>query len=385
MCNFFDTYKKSDCNGCGACSLRCPKKAIKMIEDEEGFLYPTIDKEKCVNCGLCKKICSNNPVDCNQTSMYIAIAKNEDILKTSASGGMFYLIARYIISKNGIVFGCKYDNDLNAIHDYTDTIEGLTAFQGSKYVRSDLKNSYKKVEDFLKQDRYVLFTGTPCQCAGLRAFLAKKYDKLITCEIICHANASPKIYKMYKNALTKYYVKSDIKNIIFRDKKKGWKSRSVTIIDKNNNITTENSYLKAFGRELINRPSCYECRFCSLKRYSDFTIGDAWGIDKINPSIEDKNTGISLLGVNSKNAEKIFENIKSNMIYFNVDEKIAFSYNHHENGKPTFVRKSFFNKIFNKKINEQNIILNLKVYAFLSGCINKINKTIKKCHFLVKD
>lgn len=378
--NYFDTLKKEDCNGCGACALRCPKKAIKMLEDEEGFLYPIVDEKKCVDCGLCKKICSNNPIGNKSTSMsmYITIAKDENVLKSSSSGGMFYLIAKYIVKKGGVVFGCKYDDDLNVVHDFVDNLDELTDFQGSKYVRSDLKDSYEKVEEFLKRDKFVLFTGTPCQCAGLRSFLRKKYTKLVTCEIICHANASPKIFQMYKASLNKYYLKKNVKKIVFRDKNKGWDSKSVTIIDEGDNVITENSYLKAFGRGLINRPSCYDCRFCTSKRFSDFTIGDAWGIENLNSNIKNNNTGISLLGVNSEIAKDIFKVIKDEMIYFDVDAELAFSYNHHKNIKATFLRNVFFNKISSKRINERNIIFNLKLYAFLNGCINRINKILFK-------
>lgn len=223
---YFDSNNKSDCNGCGVCALRCPKKAITMVEDEEGFLYPEIDESKCVHCGLCKKVCSNNPTKINNEQTYITQNKNKDILNDSSSGGMFDILANYILDKNGIVFGVKYDNNLNVIHAYTKSKKGLEKFRHSKYVRSDLKNTYKEVEKFLKDDQYVLFTGTPCQCAGLKSYLMKDYEKLITCDIICHANPSPKVFDMFKKNLENKYSKKII-NIDFRNKKKyGWHSGS---------------------------------------------------------------------------------------------------------------------------------------------------------------
>ena len=206
MNNYFETYNKKDCNGCGVCTLKCPKNAIKMEVDEEGFLYPVIDKEKCINCGLCKRICPNNPEEKNNNSKtYIAYNLDKEEKKKSSSGGMFAPIAKWVINHNGVVFGVTFNEKLEAYHTYVDNIEDIVKFQGSKYVRSDLKDSYKKAEEFLKEGKYVLFTGTPCQCQGIRAYMQNKYDKLITCEIVCHANPSPKVFKMYvKNLELKY-------------------------------------------------------------------------------------------------------------------------------------------------------------------------------------
>ena len=197
---YFESNKKEDCNGCGVCELICPKNAIEMYEDGEGFLYPVINKEKCVNCGLCRKICPNKDYEYNSNSKaYIAINKNKRELKNSSSGGMFIILAKTVINKGGIVFGVKYDKDLKPIHDYSTTIEGLQDFQGSKYMRSDLNGSYVKVKEFLELGKIVLFTGTPCQCQGLRTYLKKDYQNLITCDLICHSNPSPKEPDLYRD------------------------------------------------------------------------------------------------------------------------------------------------------------------------------------------
>ena len=154
MNNYFKTYDKKDCNGCGMCALICPKGAITMTEDSEGFLYPVIDKDKCVHCNLCEKRCPNNPAESNTNQKtYISYCKDNDVKENSASGGMFYPIAKYVIERNGIVFGVCYDDKLIAHHEYVTTLEGLKKFQGSKYVRSDLRDSYRKVEEFLKHDK----------------------------------------------------------------------------------------------------------------------------------------------------------------------------------------------------------------------------------------
>ena len=203
MKTYFDNYDKKYCNGCGTCALRCPKKAIIMKKDKEGFVYPEIDKDKCINCGLCEKICSINidekiKNNIENTDTYLAYTKNNDDKKRSSSGGMFFPLVRYVIeNKKGVVFGVEMTNEIKAQHSYAETIEEAKKFQGSKYVKSDLNNAFEKVEEFLKKDKYVLFTGTPCQCQGLRKYLRKEYDRLITCEIVCHAHPSQMILDMY--------------------------------------------------------------------------------------------------------------------------------------------------------------------------------------------
>ena len=381
MNTFFYTFQKKDCNGCGACSLRCPQSAIRMVEDNEGFLYPKIDKYKCVQCGLCKSICSNNPNKKNETKTYIAINKNKDILMQSTSGGLFSVLSTYIINLGGKVFGVRYDKNLKVVHDSCDNIENLSNFRSSKYVRSDLKNSYQNIEKELKLGKYILFTGTPCQCAGLRAYLMRDYDKLITCEVICHANPSPLIFDMFKKNISKKY-NDEIKEINFRNKKKyGWHSGEHTdILFKNGTEYDIPEYTLAFLKELINRPSCHNCRFCSSNRFSDFSIGDLWGVEKVS-DIKDDNTGISLLCVNTPKAEKHFKNFKNNLIIHDIDSESAFKYNHNSNVKMHPNRKKFFELVKNGKINENNIIDSLKKYTktpIYYRIINKIKKLNKK-------
>lgn len=383
--NYFDTTNKKDCNGCGVCSLKCPKHAISMKKDEEGFLYPIIDKEKCINCGVCRKVCPNvyYKNSENISKVYISYTKNDMEKKDSASGGMYYAIAKYVIGLNGVIFGVAYDNNLVARHEYAETIEDAKKFRGSKYVRSDLNNSYKNVEKFLKDDRYVLFTGTPCQCQGLRSYLKNKYDKLITCEIICHANPSPLVFELYKNNIESLYSKK-IKKIDFRSKENGWHNQTPIIEFNDDTKIEDNSYRKSFVNELINRPSCFDCRFCTIDRHSDFTIGDAWGINKIDLSIKDDDTGLSLFIINTEKGFKIFDEIRCELFFKETNIEKAFSFNHHCNVKANDKRELFFEQVHSGKITSENIIKYMNKYTKESLCRRAVIKAKKVIKTIIK-
>ncbi|MBE5805386.1 MAG: (4Fe-4S)-binding protein [Clostridiales bacterium] len=377
---YFDNKQKNICNGCGVCTLVCPKNCIKMVEDGEGFLYPEIDESKCIKCNKCKRLCGNfnNKTEENEKA-YLTINKSEEQLKSSSSGGMFYLLADYIIKKSGVVFGVTYNEKLEAIHDYSENIEDCKKFCGSKYVRSNLGNSYEMVKKFLDEDRYVLFTGTACQISGLKMYLSKNYEKLILCDILCHANPSPKVFKYYIKNLEIIKGKK-VKNISFRSKENGWRNQTPIIEYVDGEKEEENTYFTAFVREMINRPSCYSCKFASKRRITDFTIGDFWGYEKIMPEIDETN-GISLLNVNSNKGNIIFEELKDKMLYYNVDYDLACSFNHYRNVNVHRNREKFFEKLSAGEINENNIIKYMKKYTkkpLYRKVLGKVKRIIKK-------
>lgn len=272
---------KTLCCGCGACAQRCPKRCIKMRVDEQGFLYPLVDKDKCINCGLCEKVCSvlNHGEPIQPLSCFAAINNDEKIRLASSSGGVFTAFAEHVIAQGGVVFGAKFNEKWDVIHDYTETIGGLTAFRGSKYVESVIGDNYIRAERFLNQNRKVLFTGTPCQIAGLKHFLHKEYDNLLCVEVACHGVPSPRVWKSYLQG-------KNVAEVNFRDKSTGWKAYSVKI-GKIRKYHDRNDYMNCFLANFSLRPSCFNCQAKCGKSMADITLADFWGISKIAPEIDD--------------------------------------------------------------------------------------------------
>lgn len=328
--------KMQDCCGCAACVQRCPKRCISLEEDIEGFIYPIIDNLTCIDCGLCEKVCPaiNQGIERKPLAVYAAKNNNEEIRIQSSSGGIFTLLAEQVLSESGIVFGARFDEKWEVVHDYTDTIEGLSVFRGAKYVQSRIGEVYKYAERFLKQDRLVLFSGTPCQVAGLRLFLQKEYQNLITVDLVCHGVPSPLVWRKYlKEVLTNKECNKnligrrgrnskslmDIKSIEFRNKKSGWKRFSFVLTtlsakgcNENEVLLSEslheNIFLKGFLNDLYLRPSCYMCPSKKLKSGSDITIADYWGIQNVIQEFDD-DKGISLVLVNTEKGRSLLSNI----------------------------------------------------------------------------
>lgn len=295
---------KEQCCGCASCVQKCPKHCITLHEDNEGFLYPQIDKDICVECGLCEKVC---PVlmpyqPCKPLKVLAAINKDEKIRMESSSGGIFTILAETIINERGVVFGARFDEDWQVTLDYTDTIEGLAAFRGSKYVQAQIGDTYKQCEQFLKAGRKVLYTGSPCQIAGLKHYLRKEYDNLTTCDFSCHGVPSPKVWRMYLKEVVSGAYKA-ISDIEFRNKDNGWKSFNFKLsYDAESKKTTlsschrQNLYMRAFLNNMILRPSCHVCSAKEGRSKSDITIADFWRIQTHHPDMDDdKGTGLVLI------------------------------------------------------------------------------------------
>lgn len=316
---------KSECCGCGACAQICPQKCILMEMDKEGFLYPVIDENLCVKCGLCKNACPilHRRERTYKERVYAACSKDEKLLCKSSSGGMFGVLARYIIQKEGIVFGCCFNEELEVIHCSAENESEYEKFHGSKYVQSNTGNTYRECRQYLENGKYVLYSGTPCQIAGLKQFLRKEYEALITVEVICHGVPSPGLWKKYISELEKCKDKK-IVNVAFRYQDQGWKKYRfrTEFADGNEEIISggENPFLRGFFNHLTLRPSCYNCK-CRLDySQSDFMIGDFWGIEKYHEGFDEK-LGVSVLIVLSEKGEKVFREIKQQMAYVEAELK----------------------------------------------------------------
>lgn len=312
---------ESLCFECKACEQSCYRKAITMKEDYEGFSYPIIDHSLCVDCGICQKVCPGNHVDKvkqDHLAVYAAQAKDKWLLQYSSSGGMFSLIASYVIKKGGIVYGAVLDNHLHCHHIGIDNLEGLNRMRGSKYVHSDIGKTFIEVRENLKSGRWVYYTGTPCQIAGLKLFLRKEYETLITSDVICHGTPSQKAFTRFVRGMEED-VMEHIVDWRFRDKKvAGWACSSSSSMDEkghqyfaNINLT---AYFQAFIQGHLFRMDCYQCPFASPRRVSDITIADYWGVGQFH-KFQDIEQGISMVIINSKKAETIWDNIKANTIF----------------------------------------------------------------------
>lgn len=306
---------KEQCCGCGACYNACPADAIKMHYDEFGFEFPEIDSEKCINCGRCVKTCSfiQNGVNSKTTRQAYAFCSNDkDVYLNSSSGGAFYQIASAVLDNNGVVYGTKWDLfDLKVSR--IDTISELRKLQGSKYAQSSTGLSYRDVQSDLTNGKAVLFSGTPCQVSGLYSFLGKDYNNLVTIDIICHGVPS---CKMLKDDLKIKGELSCIKNIQFRDKKRGWGTLgSYELNGKKRKYDASNSaYYYLFLKGMIYRDSCYHCRFPSDNRCGDITIGDYWGVGKKHADLFDVRRGVSCVLINSKRGEDTILSLKNSTI-----------------------------------------------------------------------
>lgn len=383
---------KENCCACTACMSICPKQAITMKPDEDGFLYPVVDESLCLECGLCKKVCvfqkdiKNYNISKEPLATYAAVLKNRVLLKNSASGGAFVALALYILNNKGVVFGCSMDKNMQPKHICIDNISDIKKLQGSKYVQSDLKNTFIEAERYLQENRHVIFTGTPCQISGLKSYLGKDYDNLITVDLICHGVPSPLFFKGYVNWLENK-LNGSVTDLIFRDKINGWGLTSKVIYKKGNKknekifYPIESYYYQYFLKGYIYRESCYKCPYANSNRPGDFTIGDYWGIEEVHPEIDTSN-GVSLILINSKKGLRLV----GTMDEFDKDGDSDKISNDIKLNNYMYLTRSSFNKakMYNEQLNapvfnsdERDIILTIFREEGFQGVANKYYSEMK--------
>lgn len=391
---------KKDCCGCNACVQRCPKQCIKMQPDNEGFQYPLVDTTLCIDCKLCEKVCPiiNDSTPQQPLKVYAAYNTDEEVRLQSSSGGIYTLLAAATIKEGGVVFGVKFNEEWIPEFGYTETMEGIAPFRGSKYIQAIVGNAYKQAEYFLKNGRKVLFCGTPCQVSGLNKFLRKEYDNLLTVDIICHGVPSPKVWNMYLREKcyrlmnvndgsnskstgfdSTYYSK--IETINFRSKVAGWgkyrffikltdlgdnQKESVAISE----ARDKNEYMRAFLSNIILRPSCYNCPAKQGRSHSDITIADFWGIDIIDPNFnDDKGCGAVLINtIKGAGVDIISQSIYKEKTF---DEIIKYNPSYYKNSIPHRKREEFFNNL-DKVVNLSNYISDILTASLRERIIKKI-------------
>ena len=403
---------KKNCCGCSACVQRCPKQCIRLDEDTEGFLYPKVDDDACIKCGLCEKVCPIlNQVDKLPVQEVLAVKNpNEEERMNSSSGGVFLPLARGVINKGGVVFGAVYDKSWEVHHVYAEKIEDVNPMMGSKYLQSKIENTYNEAERFLKQGREVMYVGSPCQIAGLRTFLRnKEYPNLLAVDFLCHGVPSPGVWRRYlaetyggygakehgrlqatagKNTvlLSSLNATSPIGDIKFRDKtESGWKKFSFVVrqtsaskADQNSVLSSDihydNPFMRGFLSDIYLRPSCYECKCKNGVNHSDLTIGDYWAARVTDQDFDD-DKGVGVVLVNTSKGKEYFNMLNMTVRKSTLDNAHLCNggFNEHTQAHPK--RVLFFDLISQGKTIKDAVDICLKI-SLPSRIKNKMKRLV---------
>lgn len=307
--------EKNKCNGCKACIQKCKFNALSLNIDDEGFWYPSVNEVLCQQCGVCVKVCPElNPVEVsNESKIYAAYCTDYNKRMESASGGIFALIAETILCDDGVVYGAAFDENWCLKHVCVTDKEELVKLKGSKYIQSDIGNTFQDAERYLKQGVQVLFSGTPCQIQGLKKYLGKDYNNLMTIDLFCHGVPSPEVWRDYVSLVSK---ERRLVGFSQRDKTHGVSKAPMVFTFDNGDVEiekyTENLFVRGFIDNLYLRPSCYDCSFKGINRCSDITLGDFWGIEKEHPGFSD-DYGVSAVIIHTEKGKGYFARISDHI------------------------------------------------------------------------
>ena len=337
---------KADCCGCGACVSACPKKCLTLQADGEGFVYPQLDKQSCINCGLCERVCPllHKPQQHELFGVYGAKNKDDVTRFFSSSGGMFTLLAEKILTQGGAVFGAVLDEKLQVRHICVQESSGLARLRGSKYVQSIMGACYAEARNLLQQGSKVLFSGTPCQIAGLKGFLQRGYDNLLTVDVVCHGVPSPKVYAKHLAELAELAGEL-VREVRFRDKEKGWLRGETLFLTEHRRFGAskrKETYMRLFLNNISIRPSCGQCAFNNRRSLADITIADYWGVNKQFPEFDD-DKGVTLVLINTPQGQEMLEAVSGSALLLASDFAKGAEYNQAvAKSLPLHPRREFF-------------------------------------------
>lgn len=362
----------------------CPKQCIKMCEDEEGFLYPQADTSVCIDCGLCEKVCPFLNGSDERKPQSVEVSINPDLITrlASSSGGVFSLLAGHILKTGGVVFGARFDSQWMVVHDYTDNIEGLAAFRGSKYVQSEIGSAYKDAKLFLDEGRTVLFSGTPCHIHALRRYLKKEYKNLYTVDIVCHGVPSPKIWSDYLRYIN--LNGEEIQSINMRDKSRSWSKYSYRIDSENtplyDDFAANSEYLRMYINGFSLRPSCFNCPSKGGKSHSDITLADAWGIQDVYPEMNDEK-GVSVVCLNTDAGVNLYNTVSIGSRPFPAEVFYKANPSYHISAEVQNLREDFWELYEKEGVAAYGSIkkkMKLKVLERLTKKLNRMINSFKQ-------
>ena len=345
--------RADECCGCTACYASCPVKAIEMRPDFEGFLYPSINVDKCIDCGLCLKVCKDVR-HYNEQQIVYSCRNNDELRARSSSGGVFSRLSEIVLSQGGVVCAVGYsDGCTECLHKIVTTLDELDDLRRAKFVQSKKYDVYSELKQILNRGITVLFCGTPCECGGLRQYLKREYDNLLTCDLICGCVSSPDVYARYIKFLTEKH-NSKVLSVNFKDKRQGWRGKAIAVCFENGeeyyNSILDDDYCVSFHSRFNIRPSCFNCKYRSLQRSADITLGDFWAIEKYAPEYDD-NKGTSFVLVNTSKGDEYMHKISEmEMVKMDINlEDYATKYNWclHKNptGMPEDARHTFYEDV----------------------------------------